>query len=373
MKYAHLLLASLLSLSVCSSVLASPGAHGPNGEHLDQKPKKAEGSLGKQADGSVLIPMKHQALLNIKTQFVTESVAKQHIRLDAIVKPHPDGYAKIQSSSDGRLDAPENGIRPSGSKVNAGDVLGLIRYQDTAYEFASQTSELIAIRNQISQTNRDVTRLKKLGDLASKQALEQLETVLLSLKQQAGALQQGLEKPELLIAPLSGVLINHKVSRGQWVQAGEALFEIISPNQFLIEASTSERHVLQKLTTAHIIEQPSLSLNFIGYSPERVNGLVHLNFELNNHTEDTGLLVNQSVTLQAPINQEKVGIVLPATAVVRNQNNLPQVWIKTSAEHFLPQLIKYENLQPGVVLITQGLGADNRVVVEGASLLNQVR
>ena len=366
--------AVLLSLSLCSlSLSASPGAHGPNGEHLDQKSKKIEGALGKQTDGSVIMPMKHQALLNIRTQFVTKSEAKKHIRLDAIVKPHPDGYAKIQSSSDGRLDAPETGIYTTGEKVNAGDVLGLIRYQDTAYELASQTSELIAIRNHIEQTNRDVMRLKKLGDLASKQALEQLETELLSLKQQAQALQKGLEKPEVLIAPISGVLINHKVSRGQWVKAGEALFEIIAPNQFLIEASTKDFALTKQLTSAKVIEQPAISLNYLGFSPELVNGLVHVNFELAQEHVESSLFINQNISLHAPINKKQQGIVIPLDAVVLSQNNLPQVWIKLSAERFLPQLINYQHLEPGLVLVTEGLGADNRVVVTGASLLNQVR
>ncbi|KZN67265.1 efflux RND transporter periplasmic adaptor subunit [Pseudoalteromonas luteoviolacea] len=364
----------VLFLGVVSiPTLASPGAHGPNGEHLDQKSNKVSGELGRQADGSVLMPMKHQALLAIKTQFVAETTAQKHISLDAIAKPHPDGYAKIQSSSDGRLDAPEVGIRASGTKVNAGDILGFIRYQDTAYELASQNSELIAIRNQIAQTHRDVSRLKKLGDLASKQALEQLETELLSLRQQAGALQTGLEKPEVLIAPISGLLINHGVSKGQWVEAGETLFEIISPDQRLIEASTNDTSLSSKLISAKVNAHPNISLNYIGHSPLLVNGLVHLNFELQNGSENHHLMINQNLSIQVQVNETLKGIVLPENAVVQNQNNLPQVWIKLSAERFLPQLVKYERLQPGLVLITQGLGADNRVVIEGASLLNQVR
>ena len=79
------------------------------------------------------------------------------------------------------------------------------------------------------------------------------------------------------------------------------------------------------------------------------------------------------MTIQAPIEKTMQGIVLPAKSVVLNTNNLPQVWIKLSAQRFLPQLVQYQALEPGKVLITQGLGADNRVVVEGASLLNQVR
>ncbi|MCF2856091.1 HlyD family efflux transporter periplasmic adaptor subunit [Pseudoalteromonas sp. SMS1] len=355
------------------TALAAPGAHGPNGEHLAQSSNKASGAMGRQSNGIVFLPMHHQALLSIKTQFVTDTHAQRHTQLDAVVKHHPDGYAKIQSSSDGRLDASSEGIRPSGSRVQAGDILGLIRYQDTAYEFASQTSELIAIRNQISQTQRDVIRLKTLGELASKQGLEQLETELFSLKQQANALQSGLEKPEFLIAPISGVLINHDASRGQWVEAGETIFEIISPNQYVIEATTSHHQLSLQVSAANIEEQPNLSLNYIGHAPKQVNGLTLLNFELADDTHESNLFVDQRVSLRVQTNETRRGIILPEDAIVLSQNNLPQVWIKLSAEQFLPQLIQYESLQPGFVLVTQGLGAGNRVVVEGASLLNQVR
>ncbi|KZN56923.1 hypothetical protein N474_09895 [Pseudoalteromonas luteoviolacea CPMOR-2] len=363
-----------LSLSICSLyTIASPGAHGPNGEHLEQSSNKAIDTLGRQSDGSVVLPMKHQALLSITTLFATETSAPRHTQLDAVVKPHPDGYAKIQSSSDGRLDAPPAGIRPSGSKVKAGDILGLIRYQDTAYELASQTSELIAIRNRIAQTQRDVARLKTLGDLASKQTLEQLETELLSLEQQAKTLQQGLERPEYLVAPISGMLINRDASRGQWVEAGEPIFEIISNKQLLIEASTSDTQLSSQLVTAKVVQSPNVSLNYIGHAPRQVNGLIHMNFELADNTENSGLFINQNISLRVQVNEQHKGIVLPADAIVLSRNNLPQVWIKLSAERFLPQLVQYEPLQPGFVLITSGLGADNRVVIEGASLLNQVR
>lgn len=380
----------LLSLSLLSSSLfASPGAHGPNGEHLDQNTNKVAGGPGRQADGSVIMPMKHQALLNITTQFVVESEATRHIRLDGLVKPHPKGYAKVQPSSDGRLDAPKDGLLTSGSEVKVGDILGYIRYQDTAYELASQTSELIVIRNQIQQNYRDVARLKKLGDLASKQQLEQLETQLSSLKQQEQALQQGLEKPEALIAPISGVLVNHSVSTGQWVEAGETLFEIVATDKFLIEATTNEIDLINKLGEAHIEtsnkRDAGVVLSYLGHSPQVINGLIHVNFETVSTSKESlpkvSLLLNQNVTVKAPLlmrDKEKSedtikGIVLPAKAVVLSSNNLPQVWIKVSAERFLPQIVEYKELEPGVVLITNGLGSDNRVVVEGTSLLNQVR
>lgn len=362
------------SLLTSQVLHASPGAHGPNGEHLDQQAQKTDGSLGKQADGSVIMPMKHQAMLGIRTQFVSSSLVEKHVQLDAIVRPHPNGYAKIQASSDGRLDVPEqNRIRPTGTMVEAGEVLGLVRYQDTAYELASQTSELIAIRNRIEQTNRDVKRLQLLGDLASKQTLEQLETELSSLQQQAHTLQSGLEKPQVLIAPISGLLINHQVSRGQWVETGETLFEIISLQQLLLAATTSDMSLLSQLTVAYVDGQPNSLFTYVGHSPEQINGMAQINFELTESSSTSTLLLNQSVTISAPIAEKQQGIVVPAETIVLSSNNLPQVWIKLSAERFLPQLVQYQHLQPGKVLITAGLGEDNRVVVQGASLLNQVR
>ena len=267
----------------------------------------------------------------------------------------------------------EKGLPASGTKVQAGDILGYIRYQYTAFDLASQTSELVEVRNQIEQTNRDVKRLTRLGDLASKQKLEQLKTQLTILEQQEKVLQQGLEKSEALIAPISGVLVNNSVSRGQWVEAGKTLFEIVSPEKILVEAVTGDFSLQDKLSTASANQFPELTLNYLGFSPEIINGLAHINFESQSSAGKTNWLLGQTVTLQAQLSETVEGIVLPAKAVVLSSNNLPQVWIKLSAERFLPQIVEYQQLQPGVVVITNGLGTDNRVVVEGASLLNQVR
>jgi multidrug efflux pump subunit AcrA (membrane-fusion protein) len=369
-----LLLSITLPLSLFSAILlASPGAHGPNGEHLDQKKSQVNSAIGRQADGSVIMPMKHQALLKIRTQFATITTANKHLQLDGLVKPHPDAYAVIQPSSDGRLSAPEQGMPITGNKVKAGDIMGYIRYQYTAFDLATQSSQLVAVRNQIEQTNRDAERLRKLGDLTSKQTLEQLETQLITYKQQEKVLQQGLENQEALIAPISGVLVNNSVSRGQWVKAGTTLFDIVSTDKFIVEALIHDTDILAKLSTAKIKKMPNVTLNYSGYSPQLVNGVIRIHFENNASLQDGTVLLHQNVTIQAPLNEDIEGIVLPAKAIVLSANNIAQVWIKLSAERFLPQIVEYQQLEPGVVIITNGLGADNRVVVEGSSLLNQVR
>ena len=49
------------------------------------------------------------------------------------------------------------------------------------------------------------------------------------------------------------------------------------------------------------------------------------------------------------------------------------MWIKSGAERYIPQPVSVRTLDAATVVVVQGLGADNRVVVEGAALLAQIR
>jgi hypothetical protein len=85
------------------------------------------------------------------------------------------------------------------------------------------------------------------------------------------------------------------------------------------------------------------------------------------------LAIGQPVTVIVVLNERIQGVVLPAQAVVRNPANEPIVWIKSGAERFIPQPVQYRPLDANTVVVTQGLGSDNRVVVQGAPLIAQIR
>lgn len=79
------------------------------------------------------------------------------------------------------------------------------------------------------------------------------------------------------------------------------------------------------------------------------------------------------MTLVAALKERTKGYVLPAQAVVRNSANEPIIWIKSGAERYIPQPVQFRALDAATVVVTQGLGEDNRVVVQGASLIAQIR
>lgn len=58
---------------------------------------------------------------------------------------------------------------------------------------------------------------------------------------------------------------------------------------------------------------------------------------------------------------------------MRNQNNEPVVWIKSGAQRFIAQPVEMRTLDARTIVVTRGLSPENRVVVTGAPLINQIR
>jgi hypothetical protein len=67
------------------------------------------------------------------------------------------------------------------------------------------------------------------------------------------------------------------------------------------------------------------------------------------------------------------GVALPAEAIVRNGSNEPIVWIKAAPERFEPRRVRTQPLDAARVLVVDGLAGGERVVVDGAPLIGQVR
>jgi membrane fusion protein, heavy metal efflux system len=67
------------------------------------------------------------------------------------------------------------------------------------------------------------------------------------------------------------------------------------------------------------------------------------------------------------------GIVLPKSAVVRSANGEDIVWRHTDPERFVPAPVRISPFDGARVLVQAGLGQGQRIVVQGAELISQVR
>ena len=122
---------------------------------------------------------------------------------------------------------------------------------------------------------------------------------------------------------------------------------------------------------ATIHDDEVVQLEYLGRGLELRNHATPLNFRAVTSQHTLGAGMTARVVLQ--LKEQREGIVLPTSAVVRGSTGLPIVWIKTAPERFEPQAVKTAEFDGNSVVITAGLNPDQRVVTDGVTLLNQIR
>ncbi len=159
------------------------------------------------------------------------------------------------------------------------------------------------------------------------------------------------------------------------VDAREELFQVVDPNRLLIETRVGEAATALQIQSGAIEGVEGVSLEFLGAGRSLIDGALPLTFRASSHNKQSPipLAVGQPVTVLAQLNTVLKGIRLPSEAVVRNPNNEFVVWIKSGAERFIAQPIQYKAISATEVVVTNGLASENRVVVAGAALINQIR
>ena len=116
---------------------------------------------------------------------------------------------------------------------------------------------------------------------------------------------------------------------------------------------------------------PDVELTLLGGGRTLRDGAVPINFRASGTNLD--LAVGQPVTVLARLDTKVKGIALPAAALARNPANETVVWIKSGAQRFIALPVEATALDARTVIVTKGLTPDNRVVVIGTSLINQIR
>ena len=85
------------------------------------------------------------------------------------------------------------------------------------------------------------------------------------------------------------------------------------------------------------------------------------------------LAIGQALTVVVQTRSTVKGVPVPASALVKNPGNQDIVWVHTAAERFEPRSVRYTPLDGAAISVLEGLTAGERVVAQGASLVNQVR
>lgn len=369
-----------LLLAAADDSAAAPGAHGPNGEHLDSPASTGGASgLSRLPDGSVNVPMAAQRRMAVRTKFSKAEDAAASVELLGRVVNDPNAGGLVQPMSSGRIEAGPDGLPTIGQPVRKGQVLGYVRYNADPYARANQQAQLAQLRSNLTLATQRVARLESLADTVPRKEIEAARAEQASLQAATRSVGAGLDGREPLLAPVTGIIAQASAISGQVVDARDVLFQIVDPTRLQVEATTADPALAAQIEGASLAGVEQAGLRLIGAAASLRDGLIPLSFHVALAQADGGaatalpLAVGQPVTVVARLKQRSRGVVLPREAVVRNAANEPIVWIKSGAERYLPQPVQAQSLDARNVVVVQGLGDDNRVVVQGAALIAQIR
>lgn len=353
---------------------AGPGAHGPNGEHLDGPQAVNASGLARLPDGSVNVPKAAQRRMGIRTAMPPIEEAAASVELPGRVIMNPNAGGRVQARHGGRLEPGPKGFPVLGQTVRRGEILVYTRHHSDPYAEANQKAQLAELEANRTIARKRVERLVSLEGTVPRKDIEAARAELASLEERSRGIGASIAAREAMVAPVSGVIARADAIAGQVVETGHVLFEVVDPRALMIEATTTDASLAARLGAASLQDVADAKLKLLGAARSLREGVLPITFEVvSTGKAELPLAVGQPVTVIARLREQVKGIVLPAQAVVRNPANEPVVWIKSGAERFIPQPVQYQPLDARTLVVTAGLGTDNRVVVQGAPLIAQIR
>lgn len=372
---------ALSALAGCAVILASlvtamDAQAGPGHDHGDEAPASGTGnSPRRQPDGSVFLPKPSQRQLGVRTVVAEERAWPKTVELTGRVVADPNAGGKVQPTQAGRIEPGPRGLPQLGQAVRKGETLAVVRTSSAAIERANQVAQTAELRASLDIARKRLARLEQLEGTVARKDIEAARAEADSLAQRVAAVSASISATEALVAPVSGVIAAANVVAGQVVDAREVLFEIVDPARLMVEASAFDAALIGNIASASASATPgtSVALRFMGAGRVLREGAIPLHFSTAAGKEAAPLAVGQPVKVIVQTRETVKGFAVPTGAVVKNPSNQDMVWVHTGAELFQPRPVRAIALDGATVSVVDGLKAGDRVVTQGAPLVNQVR
>lgn len=348
--------------------IAAQAWAGPGHDHGDGAPVAVIADTPKrQPDGSVFLPKTAQRQLQVRTETVILADLPQTVELTGRVIADPNAGGKVQPTQAGRIEPGPRGLPSLGQPVSRGEVLAYVRASESATPEMKVNLEL---------ARKKLARLEQLEGAVPQREIESARIEVQSLTQRLSPAGGAYVAREALLAPVSGVIAAANAVAGQVVDAREVIFEVIDPVRLQIEAQAYDAALPANISAATLSPSADVrvALTLVGAGRLLKEGAIPVLFRVNADSKSAiTLAAGQTVKVFAATRSKVKGHAIPAAAVVKNPANQDIVWVHTAAERFAPQTIRWVALDGARVAVLDGLKDGARVVVQGASLINQVR
>lgn len=338
---------------------------------LAQPPLVVRDQAQRLPDGTVFVPKASQRILAIRTEVASPASHGRTVELPGRIIPDPNASGYVQAAVSGRLSASPGGFPRLGTHVRAGQVLAYVTPPLQAIDTSNIRQQAGDLDQQIAIVERRVVRLRALGEVAARSQLEDTELELRGLRARRASLDQVRREPEALVAPIDGVIAASNAAAGRIAEINAVVFQVVDPARLWVEALQVEPLDLERDATALLRDGLVLKLDWRGAGLAGAAQAVPVQFAIEG--SPTGLRIGQLVTVLARTAIAQEGLALPRAAVLRGAGGVPVVYEHSAAEQFRPLEVRTEALDGARVLVVAGLRPGQRIVTQGAELLNQIR
>ena len=363
----------LLALLVVEHAAHAHEGHDHGG---DTKPLVASGDTARRLpSGQLFVPKPMQRILDVRTVVAKEETVAKAVVLVGRVIANPNRSGLVQSIQGGRVIAPEQGLPRLGQAVAKGDVLATVEHAIPAADRTTISERSGEIEQLIAMAEAKLARLRPLAarGVTPQSQVVDAETELDGLKRRRDVIREVRIAPEVLRAPIDGVIAASRVVAGQVVQAQDLLFQIVDPASLWVEAldyGEIDPAALREATAVGAGGKP-MKLAFQGWSRALQQQATIVQFAIVDPPPSTR--VGQPVTVTARRGESVTGMIISRDAVVRGGNGETIVWRHVAPEQFEARPVRTEPFDAANVLIAAGVASGDRIVVRGAELINQIR
>jgi membrane fusion protein, heavy metal efflux system len=326
-------------------------------------------------DGRIFVPKATQRILDVRTKVVKpQTIPKAAVFVGRIIA-NPNRSGLVQSITGGRVIAPEGGLPRMGQSVRKGDVLASIEPPMAIADRTTISERIGEIEQGIAVAETKLRRLRAMAErsVSPQSLVVETEAELEGLRRRRDVVRDARLAPEVLHAPIDGVIGLSRVLAGQVVQAQDVLFQIVDPGSLWIEAydyGDSDPATL-KDASAMGAGNAAMKLTLQGWSRTLQQQATVLNFAISDPA--SSLRIGQPVTVTAQRGENITGVIIDRDAVVRGGNGEAIVWRHGEPEYFESRAVRTEPFDATHVIVAAGLADGDRIVVRGAELINQVR
>ena len=231
-RRARALPALVLAVLAVAATGHSARAHEGHLEETARPPTESTNSPHRLPDGRIFVPKATQRILDVRTKVVKpQTIPKAAVFVGRVIA-NPNRSGLVQSITGGRIIAPDGGLPRMGQTIRKGDVLASIEPPMAIADRTTISERMGEIEQGIAVAEAKLQRLRAMAErsLVPQSLVVETEAELEGLQSAArrGPRNAGLA-PEVLRAPIDGVIALSRVVAGQVVQAQDVLFQIVDP------------------------------------------------------------------------------------------------------------------------------------------------